>query len=75
MSKKKNGKSRFSRNGFFMSINGNVNTETTPYGFNWALGYCEQSTDELLAKNTCKKRFMDMCEVLVNQSSPRSLSK
>lgn len=52
-------KSRFSRNGFHTTSEGCVNTDHVPYGYNWALGYCDQGTDEVIAKNTCNKVYMD----------------
>lgn len=41
----KNKNSRFKKEGFQIVKNGVFNTYFIPWGFNWVLGYCEQSSN------------------------------
>lgn len=43
-------------------------------GYNYALGYSEQSTEEVITNNTRKRVFMDNSKI-VQMSQVRSVSK
>lgn len=39
-------RSRFKKDGFEIFKNGLFNLEAAPWGFNWFLGYCEQTSNQ-----------------------------
>ena len=66
--------SRYKKNGYHTSIDGYFSTKRPPMGYNYALGYSEQSTEEVITNNTRKRVFMDNSRV-VQMSQVRSVSK
>ena len=66
--------SKYKRNGFHTTTDGFINTNKPPMGYNWALGYTEQSTMEMEARNHCKKVFMETSKV-VEMRSVRQLNR
>lgn len=65
----------FKRNGFHTTTSdGFLNTENIPKGYNWALGYTEQSTNEVIAVNHSKNVYMDEVK-RVSERGVRPLNK
>ena len=68
-------RSRFTRNGYHTTSNSEFNTQKPPYGYNYALGYCEQGTEEVITKNHSKNVYMDTCSISSNPSIPKTINK
>ena len=66
--------SRYKKNGYHTTTDGYFSTNKPPMGYNYALGYSEQSTEEVITNNTRKRVFMDNSKV-VQMSQVRSVSK